>query len=219
MGGFFVNALSLTFQGFPSRTSEFIYMSCPEGKEWLLFTISFSPFTAYFLPCPLLFQQQLWNSSDYLTKVSKKSFGNNLSWVSPLKSCGSSANTSASNKGRRLWGVKWPNEFLSLSVLLNFFLFFFFSFPFPFPWINFLSIPNSEEEKLPSCINHFFRVTVWSPSKIPHTSSLCSENLKWSYTRKEPCVLQGHSDVPWHFFGGKNSKAICVFANCKACAE
>lgn len=85
-----------------------------------------------------------------------------------------------------------------------FLIFFFFSFPFP--WINFFSIPNTEEEKLPSCINHFFRVTVWSPSKIPHVSAFCSENLMWSCTRKEPCVLQGHSNVPWHFLVEKIQK-------------
>lgn len=166
MGGFFVNAPSLTFQGFPSRTSEFIYMSCPEGKEWLLFTISFSPFTAYFLPCPLLFQQQLWNSSDYLTKVSKKSFGNNLSWVSPLKSCGSSANTSASNKGRRLWGVKWPNEFLSLSVLLNFFLFFFFPFP-------------SLSHELTSCLFLILKRKSYLLALITFSGSLCEVRARF----------------------------------------
>lgn len=81
----------LAFQCSPSRTSEFIFKSCPRGKEsdsflllvFLLFQLTFSL-------CPL----QLWSFYDYLTTVSKKSFGNNLSWVSSLKSCGSSANAS-----------------------------------------------------------------------------------------------------------------------------
>lgn len=81
----------LTFQCSPSRTLEFIFKSCPQGKEsdsflllvFLLLQLTFS-----------LCQLQLGNFYDYLTTESKKSFGNNLSWVSSLKPCGSSANAS-----------------------------------------------------------------------------------------------------------------------------
>lgn len=217
MGGFFFNATSLTFQGFPSRTSEFIYMSCPKGKERLLFTISFSPFTAYSLPCAPLFQQQLWNFYDCLTKVSKKSFGNNLSWVSPLKSCGSSANTSASNKGRCLWGVKWPNGFLSLSVLLNFFLFF-----FPFPSLSheltsfvFLIL---KRKSYPLVLITFLGslCEVWARFHMPVLSA--QKILSEAILERSPVSCKVTA-MCLDIFGGKNSKAICVFANCKACAE
>lgn len=124
--GFFFNATSSTLQSFPSRTSEFIDMSCPKGKESDSFSLlAFLLFQLISYPAPPLFQQQVWNFYDYLTKVSKKSFGNNLSWVSPLKSCGSNANTSSlqqRKKPLRREMTKWVLKPQRASEFFFFFL-------------------------------------------------------------------------------------------------
>lgn len=109
----------LTFQSFSSRTSEFVFKSCPKGKEsdsfllleFLLFQLTFFPLPAIALKFLWLFDHSI---KEILWEQSVLSFFFKTLWVKCQ--C-----LSASNKARSLWGGRQAVEFLSFGVL-NFFL-------------------------------------------------------------------------------------------------
>lgn len=106
------------------------------------------------------------------------------------------------------------NEFLSISVLLNFSFSFFFFFPSLSHELTTSLFLILKRKGYPLALITFFR-SLWSLCKISHASAFCSENLKWSCTRKEPYALQGHSDVPWHFLMEKIQKLSVHLLNAR----